>query len=326
MAVQRCECCHEQIAPYAKYCNWCGYGPRKRKPKAGEYYCKQCHEMVGKEFSYCPWCGEDFKDDYAWEPDDGELTPAVKRFNFDIKCPQCKYGCCATMDYCPWCGTKLSDYKFIGFSNCVVCGNSGLGNWQHCVFCGAFLQQVVRLSEKKRVSLSKEALFFLTSATVERLKEVRPGKWFWNSDLKGFETLGFLFGEKTATAYKVTHIFPMASAESKQDSVGWNPDALKGLVNHMQLELPRGLNLIGDFHSHPDDKNPSPSIVDYKGTLGDMVSIIVALHKTTKKSFRWKFNKKIGMLEGVKGGVYFRICAYHRNKKGVAELLNIVGA
>jgi len=267
--------------------------------------------MRVSSFSYCAWCGKDF---------DGNEKPRQKArgFSFNgLTCPACKGPILKSMEYCPWCREDLKDNG--ADKICPRCGASIGKDWQHCIYCGSFAQQISRLSTDYTVTMTREALFFLALAAAERHLEKRRHLLLFTKS--GFETYGYVFGNMKDRCFSVEHLYPIASVKSMQDSVSLtydNEDNIHRVIQDFKVPCKR----IGVFHNHPNKSNPCPSIADYRSNLRkEQISIIVAI-EDAKKRLKWRWNAKGFFLEGTVIKLHFRIGAYKKNGR-MAEALQI---
>jgi hypothetical protein len=311
MKKQICESCSQEMEILAKFCHWCGNGPNLREAGMTQRVCTKCKEARSGSFSFCPWCGEDFKGDR-------KMRKKARGFPFDgLTCPSCKGAVLKSMEYCPWCREDLKDSG--AKKECPSCEASIGENWQHCIYCGSFTQQIARLSTDYTVSITREALFFLTLATAERHLEKRRHLLFFTKN--GFETFGYVFGNLKDNCFTIEHLYPIASAKSRQDSVEINNDTLTNM-NRVIRSFKVSCKSLGVFHNHPDAEHPYPSIGDYDWNLrNEHISIIVAIEDAAK-TIRWRWNEKGFFLEGTVSKLHFRIGAYKKNG-GMAEALQI---
>jgi RNA polymerase subunit RPABC4/transcription elongation factor Spt4 len=138
-----CEACRLEIEDLAKFCNWCGHGPKLRKGGMTQRVCSECKQIRSSSFSYCPWCAEDF---------DGDEKPRqiAKGSSFNsLRCPSCKGAILKSMEYCPWCCEDLTDNG--SKKACPSCSASIKNDWQHCIYCGSFTR---RSTERSAISFS----------------------------------------------------------------------------------------------------------------------------------------------------------------------------
>ena len=311
METKCCASCGEELEPCAEYCNWCGDGPYRREGE--DFECGSCGEAIADSFSFCPWCCEDLDGD--WEP-----RERAKGFRFNDTCPECKGSMLRTMEFCPWCGDGQDEYEYNeAGAECEGCGRSSHYEWQHCVFCGEFLQQIVRLNEDVTVKITPDAFLALALSPTERQLESRRTWIFFEES--GYETLGILFGVNWENCSEVRAVFPFATAKSKTASVDYpkNFEQIMGRIKPILKSAGiKNLEWLGTFHSHPDTDDANPSITDHETTeIGDL-EIIVAVRRTSKKT-KMKWNRDELQLEGSVGNLAFAIKAYSISENGVAE-------
>ena len=306
-----CESCSQETEVLAKFCNWCGNGPKLRVGGMNQRSCPKCKEMRSSSFSYCPWCGEDL---------DGDEKPRqrVRGLPFNgLTCPTCEGPVLKSMEFCPWCRQDLKDNN--AKKECPSCSASIGDNWQHCVYCGSFTQQIARLSADYTVSMTREALFFLALATAERHLEKRRHLLLFKKT--GFETYGYVFGNIKDNCFTIEHLYPIASMKSRQDGVCFtenNEDNINRVIKSFKVPCKR----IGVFHNHPNANDPYPSVEDYDLNLRkEHISVIVAIEDATKK-LSWQWNAKGFFLEGTVTKLHFRIGAF-KKIGGMAEALQI---
>jgi len=306
-----CESCNQEMENLAKFCHSCGKGPNLREGGMIQRSCIKCGEMRSSSFSYCAWCGKDF---------DGDEKPRqrARGFPFDGEtCPACEGPILKSMEYCPWCRKYLKMNG--GEKECPWCNASIGEDWQHCIYCGSFTQQISRLSKDYSVSITREALFFLALATAERHLEKRRHLLLFTKT--GFETFGYVFGNIKDNCFTVEHLYPMASAKSQQGSVEINDDTLANM-NRVIRSFKVPYKRIGVFHNHPNAGDPYPSIFDYDWNLStEQISVIVAIEDGAKR-LNWRWNDKGFFLEGTASKLHFRIGAYKKNGS-MAEALQI---
>jgi hypothetical protein len=315
-----CECCGKSTELLAKYCQWCGHGPKKRRPEEGQKECTSCGEACAPEFSYCPWCGHD---------QGGDRQPRKKAagFRLDLKCPECEGSVAGAMEYCPWCDEDLDIASFAENCACASCGSQIRPEWHFCIYCGGYAEpRHFSLTRGVQVVIEKNALFFLTLATIGRHREKHPKSLLRSyGEDEGLETLGFLFGTKSRSSFRIRHVFPVAIVEPGREGSDHDPkflDQLKtSFISYQQSLCPPltfPLECIGTFHSHPGSDRAVPGIVDYESMRNDAIGLMVALKKTQGEK-TWEWNQELGTLDGCAGKLFFRIGAYRFLTTGEVE-------
>ena len=151
-----------------------------------------------------------------------------------------------------------------------------------------------------RVFLSEAAFMGLALGSVEVYKK---------------ECLGLLLGYKLEDKFIVEYSIVYQSAKRSRNGV--SPDRLR----HSRIEgvLPKfhKLELLGDFHSHPqygDLKGiPTPSPLDINDMEQGKLYLIIGINDN-RRSMRWRENGD-GTISGTLSDFHFRIAAYYYEGK-----------
>jgi hypothetical protein len=318
-----CEQCKKSIEPFVKYCHWCGHGPKKRGPAAGQVACSGCRETCAPVFSYCPWCGYDRE--VAGKP-----RKRIAGFRLDLTCPECEGGITSAMEYCPWCDEDLDNASFAENCACISCGSQIKPEWHFCIYCGGYAESRQFPLGGPTVFIEKNALFFLTLATMERHREKQPKSLSRSyGEDEGVETVGFLFGRRTRSSIKIHHIYPVAAIDPDVERLDYDSrylDYLKtsfeSYQNSLCPPLSFTMDIIGSFHSVPNSEKSIPGIKDYESLREDSIGLIVALRKAQGEK-TWQWNPEHNALEGCAGKLFFRIGAYRRLPTGVMQQAKI---
>ncbi len=125
------------------------------------------------------------------------------------------------------------------------------------------------------------------------------------------ECLGLLLGYRLEDRFIVEYSVAYQSAKRKTNGVSPNH------IRHSRIEsiLPKfdKLQIIGDFHSHPQYGSlkgvPRPSPTDISDMKAGNVYLIVAINDN-RRSVKWQENKD-GTISGTLNDFHFKISAYH---------------
>jgi proteasome lid subunit RPN8/RPN11 len=133
------------------------------------------------------------------------------------------------------------------------------------------------------------------------------------------ECLGLLLGYKLEDRFIVEYSVAYQSAKRMRNEVSTNH------ARHVRIEsvLPKfgKLEIIGDFHSHPQYGSlkglPKPSRLDINDMIGGRLYLIIAINDN-ERSVRWKENRD-GTISGTLNDFHFKISAYHFDGKRIRK-------
>ncbi|HXG31236.1 MAG TPA: Mov34/MPN/PAD-1 family protein [Thermodesulfobacteriota bacterium] len=147
-----------------------------------------------------------------------------------------------------------------------------------------------------RVFLSESAFMGLILSSIEVYKK---------------ECLGLLLGYKLEDRFIVEYSLPYQSAKRMRNGV--SPNHFRH--NRIENVLPRfdKLEIVGDFHSHPQYGSlkgvPKPSRLDINDMESGKLYMIIAINDN-RRSVRWGENLD-GTISGTLNNFHFKISAYH---------------
>jgi proteasome lid subunit RPN8/RPN11 len=153
-----------------------------------------------------------------------------------------------------------------------------------------------------KVFLSESAFMGLVLSSIEVYKK---------------ECLGLLLGYKLEDRFIVEHSLAYQSAKRTRNGVSSNNH------RHSRIEdvLPKfdKMEIVGDFHSHPQYGNlkgvPKPSRLDIHDMENGKLYMIIAINDN-ERSVRWGENLD-GTISGTLNRFHFKISAYHFDGKKI---------
>lgn len=135
-----------------------------------------------------------------------------------------------------------------------------------------------------------------------------------------FECYGCLVGYKLENAIVVDNAIPYQSAERSFSTVDLK-EKQRNIIEKILGTFPK-LNVIGEFHSHPQYGNVKGNILlsrcDMKNVNNSNLEIIVAINDK-RRTLKWGYNRDLS-ISGTFDNYHIRMAAYHysnNNDNGV---------
>lgn len=125
------------------------------------------------------------------------------------------------------------------------------------------------------------------------------------------ECYGCLVGYKSDNAIVVDNAIPYQSAERSFSTVDLK-EKQRNIIKNILNTFPK-LNVIGEFHSHPQYGSVKGDIVlsgcDIKNVNNSNLEIVVAINDKKHKR-KWRYNKDLS-ISGTFDNYHIRMAAYH---------------